>query len=112
MWRTKNHFSIVEKFTMLQKLGYIKNATIGTLILSSTVYTTQIQSFSIIIKNLENRKNKYEKIIQIIFIEYYNKIHINCSNLNIRIAYFINFRKGYQGSKSSPKNAIQNFSIK
>ena len=33
------------------------------------VSTTQIQNFSIIIKNLENRKNKYEKIIQIIYIE-------------------------------------------
>ena len=59
-------------------------------------YTTQIQNFGIINKNLENRKNKYEKIIQIIFIEYYNEIHINCSNLNIRIAYFITFRKNYQ----------------
>ena len=65
------------------------------------IYTTQFQNFSIIIKKLENRKNKYEKIIQIIFIEYYNEIHINCFNLIDSDSLFHYFSKRLLGLKGS-----------
>ena len=56
---------------------------------TGNAYTTQIQNFSIIIKNLENRKNKYEKIIQIIFIEYYNEILLFEKVIRVKVCYLL-----------------------